>query len=114
MVLAVSLGFVMAMLAVTVVNVALGSIQQEFHAPLSELVWVIDSYPLTFAALLLLGGALANRLGAKRTYMIGLAWFVVASVFCGIASSGVMLIAARLLQGIGAAFFMPSSLSLLT
>jgi len=113
-VLAVSLGFVMAMLDVTVVNVALGSIQQEFHAPLSELVWVIDAYTLTFAALLLLGGALANRLGAKRTYMIGLAWFVAASVFCGIASSGVMLIAARLLQGIGAAFFMPSSLSLLT
>ena len=113
-ILAVSLGFVMAMLDVTVVNVALGSIQHEFRAPLSELVWVIDAYTLTFAALLLLGGALADRLGAKRAYMIGLAWFVAASAFCGAASSGPMLIAARLLQGVGAAFFMPSSLSLLT
>jgi DHA2 family methylenomycin A resistance protein-like MFS transporter len=104
----------MAMFDVTVVNVALGSIQREFGAPLSELVWVIDAYTLTFAALLLFGGALADRLGAKRTYMIGLVWFVVASMFCAAASSGPILVAARLLQGIGAAFFMPSSLSLLT
>jgi DHA2 family methylenomycin A resistance protein-like MFS transporter len=113
-ILAVSLGFVMAMLDVTVVNVALGDIQAELHTSLSTLVWTIDAYTLTFAALLLFGGALADRIGAKRAYMFGLMWFVVASALCGAAQSGPALIAARLVQGAGAAFFMPSSLSLLT
>lgn len=113
-VVTVSLGFVMAMLDVTVVNVALGDIQGEFHAPLSQLVWTIDAYTLTYAALLLLGGALADRVGAKRAYMIGLVWFVAASALCGWAHSADMLIRARLLQGVGAALFVPSSLSLLT
>lgn len=113
-ILAVSLGFVMAMLDVTVVNVALGDIQAELHTSLSTLVWTIDAYTLTFAALLLFGGALADRIGAKRAYMFGLMWFVVASALCGAARSGPGLIAARLVQGAGAAFFMPSSLSLLT
>jgi DHA2 family methylenomycin A resistance protein-like MFS transporter len=111
---AVSLGFVMAMLDVTVVNVALAEIHAEFHTPLSALVWIIDAYTLTFAALLLLGGALADRIGAKPTYMVGLIWFIVASALCGSARSGTFLIYARLLQGAGAALFMPSSLSLLT
>ena len=113
-VLAVSLGFVMAMLDVTVVNVALGDIQNEFGASLSALVWVVDAYTLTFAALLLLGGSLADWLGAKRAYMAGLLLFICASAFCGLASSTTMLIVARLLQGCGAALFMPSSLTLLT
>jgi MFS transporter, DHA2 family, methylenomycin A resistance protein len=112
--LAVSLGFVMAMLDVTVVNVALGDIQKTFDAPLSALVWIIDAYTLTFAALLLLGGAIADRIGAKRAYMLGLLWFIAASALCAVAPSGIFLIVARLLQGIGAALFMPASLSLLT
>ncbi|MFT4439196.1 MFS transporter [Caballeronia sp. 15715] len=113
-VIALSLGFVMAMLDVTVVNVALTKIEHDFDAPLSLLVWVVDAYTLTFAALLLLGGSVADRLGAKRTYMLGLLWFIVASGLCAFASSGALLVGARLLQGIGAAMFMPSSLSLLT
>ena len=113
-IIALSLGFVMAMLDVTAVNVALERIETDFQAPLSLLVWVIDAYTLTFAALLLFGGSLADRLGAKRTYMLGLAWFLVASLCCAIAPSGPILVAARLLQGIGAALFMPSSLTLLT
>jgi MFS transporter, DHA2 family, methylenomycin A resistance protein len=113
-IVAVSLGFVMAMLDVTVVNVALGDIQKEFRTSLSTLVWTIDAYTLTFAALLLFGGALADRIGAKRAYMFGLLWFVVASGLCGAAQSGPALIYARLFQGVGAALFMPSSLSLLT
>ena len=113
-IIALSLGFVMAMLDVTVVNVALSKIEQDFDAPLALLVWVVDAYTLTFAALLLLGGSVADRLGAKHTYILGLLWFIVASALCAIASSGALLVAARLLQGIGAAMFMPSSLSLLT
>lgn len=109
----VSLGFVMAMLDVTVVNVALADIQREFGTPLSELVWTVDAYTLTYASALLLGGALADRIGAKRTYMLGLLWFVVSSALCGLADSAGTLIAARLLQGIGAALFVPASLSLL-
>jgi MFS transporter, DHA2 family, methylenomycin A resistance protein len=112
--LAVSLGFVMAMLDVTVVNVALGDIQRTFDAPLSSLVWIIDAYTLTFAAWLLLGGAIADRIGAKRAYMLGLVWFIASSALCAVAPSGNFLIVARLLQGIGAALFMPASLSLLT
>ncbi|NVZ64739.1 MFS transporter [Pseudomonas gingeri] len=112
--LAVALGFVMAMLDVTVVNVALSDLQREFDVTLSSLVWVIDAYTLMFASFLLLGGALANVLGAKRAYMLGLAWFILASLLCGLATSAPMLIGARFLQGIGAALFMPSSLSLLT
>ena len=109
-----AVGFVMAMLDVTVVNVGLSSIQQNLSTPLSMLVWIVDGYTLTFAAMLLVGGALADRFGAKNIYLLGLAIFVAASLLCGAAPSGPMLVAARLLQGLGAAFFMPSSLSLLT
>lgn len=110
----VALGFVMAMLDVTAVNVALSHIQAGLSMPLAGLVWVVDGYTLTFAALLLVGGELANRYGARAVYMIGLASFVAASLLCGAAPGGSVLIAARLLQGVGAALFMPSSLSLLT
>ena len=113
-VLAVALGFIMAMLDVTVVNVTLGDVQREFDSPLSTLVWIVDAYTLTFASLLLLGGSLADWLGAKRAYISGLAIFVMASGFCGVSTSTSYLILARLLQGCGAAFFLPSSLTLLT
>lgn len=109
-----AIGFVMAMLDVTVVNVALPSIAQQFTVPLTDLVWIVDGYTLTFAALLLVAGALADRYGAKTIYLAGLGVFTLASLLCGIASDGNLLIAARMLQGLGAALFMPSSLSLLT
>jgi DHA2 family methylenomycin A resistance protein-like MFS transporter len=109
-----AVGFVMAMLDVTVVNVGLSSIQHSLSTPLAMLVWIVDGYTLTFAAMLLVGGALADRYGAKNIYLLGLLVFVLASLLCGAAPSGPMLVAARLLQGLGAAFFMPSSLSLLT
>ena len=110
----VALGFVMAMLDVTVVNVALDHLQSDLSIPLSGLLWVVDGYTLTFASLLLTGGALANRYGARAIYMTGLAVFITASLMCAIAPNGDVLIAARLAQGIGAALFMPSSLSLLS
>ncbi|MCZ8399315.1 MFS transporter [Achromobacter ruhlandii] len=109
-----AIGFVMAMLDVTVVNVALPSIAQQFTVPLTDLVWIVDGYTLTFAALLLVAGALADRYGAKTIYLCGLGVFTLASLLCGIAPNGDLLIAARMLQGLGAALFMPSSLSLLT
>ncbi len=108
-----AIGFVMAMLDVTVVNVALPSIAQQFTVPLTDLVWIVDGYTLTFAALLLVAGALADRYGAKTIYLAGLGVFTLASLLCGIAPDGDLLIGARMLQGLGAALFMPSSLSLL-
>ncbi|MET3131239.1 DHA2 family methylenomycin A resistance protein-like MFS transporter [Oxalobacteraceae bacterium GrIS 1.11] len=108
------IGAVMAMLDVTAVNVALPDIALNLAVPLTGLVWVVDAYTLSFAALLLAGGALADRFGTKKVYQGGLALFVLASVLCGLASSGAALVAARLLQGAGAALFMPSSLSLLS
>ena len=109
-----AVGFVMAMLDVTVVNVALPSIALQFRVPLTDLVWIVDGYTLTFAALLLVAGALADRYGAKTIYLAGLGVFTAASLLCGLAPDGATLIAARMLQGVGAALFMPSSLSLLT
>lgn len=111
---ALAIGFVMAMLDVTVVNVGLSNISSSLEAPLSTLVWIVDGYTLTFAAMLMVGGALADRFGARRLYLVGLMLFVLASLLCGAAPNGPFLVAARLLQGLGAAFFMPSSLSLLT
>jgi len=109
-----AIGFVMAMLDVTVVNVALPSIALQFTVPLTDLVWIVDGYTLTFAALLLVAGALADRYGAKTIYLTGLGVFTFASLLCGLAPDADVLILARMLQGLGAALFMPSSLSLLT
>lgn len=109
-----AIGFIMAMLDVTVVNVALPGIAAQFGVPLTDLVWIADAYTLAFAALLLAAGALADRYGAKTIYQAGLAVFTLASLLCGMAPDGPALIAARMLQGVGAALFMPSSLSLLT
>lgn len=112
--LTLAIGFVMAMLDVTAVNVALSDIAHNLSVPLSGLVWVVDGYTLTFAALLLVGGALADRYGAKTIYLSGLVVFMLGSLLCGAAPDGNTLIAARMLQGVGSALFMPSSLSLLT
>jgi len=110
---ALAVGFIMAMLDVTVVNVALTDISRSLEVSLAGLVWVVDGYTLAFAALLLAGGALADRLGARAVYLAGLAAFTVASVACGLAWDGTSLVGARLAQGAGAALFIPSSLSLL-
>ncbi|CAM3807920.1 MFS transporter [Bordetella sputigena] len=109
-----AMGFVMATLDVTVVNVGLSNIADQLQVSLSGLVWVVDGYTLTFAAMLLVGGGLADRFGAKNVYQTGLTIFVLASLLCGAAPNGTTLVLARFLQGIGAALFMPSSLSLLT
>jgi DHA2 family methylenomycin A resistance protein-like MFS transporter len=114
MLMTLAIGFVMAMIDVTAVNTALSDISVSLSVPLTGLVWVVDGYTLTFAALLMAGGALADRFGPKTVYQGGLSVFILGSVLCAVAPSGNALIASRLLQGAGAALFMPSSLSLLT
>ena len=111
---ALAAGYVMAVLDTTVINVAGPSISTQLGIGLDALTWAVDGYTLTFASLLLLAGSLADRLGAKRVYLAGLALFVLASLACGLAPTGTVLVAARLVQGVAAALFLPSSLSLLT
>lgn len=110
---ALAAGFVMASLDTTVMQVAGPTIQERLHASLSQLTWAVDGYVLTFAALLMLAGGLANRVGARRVYLWGMGIFGVASLASAAAPGIEVLIAARLLQGAGAALFMPSSLALL-
>ncbi|PFN83534.1 MFS transporter [Bacillus thuringiensis] len=110
---ALAIGFIMATLDVTVVNVAVVNIQETLGLALYSSTWIVDGYILSFAALLLAGGSLANRFGAKKIYMIGLIIFVFASLLCAIATTGNILVMGRVIQGVGAALFMPSSLSLL-
>jgi DHA2 family methylenomycin A resistance protein-like MFS transporter len=112
--LTLAIGFVMAMVDLTAVNTALSDIARDLAVPVSGLVWVVDGYTLTFAALLLAGGALGDRMGARRAYITGLAVFLFGSILCAVAPGGGALTAARLLQGAGAALFLPNSLSLLT
>ncbi|HDX9702629.1 MULTISPECIES: MFS transporter [Bacillus] len=108
-----AMGFIMATLDVTVVNVAVVNIQETLGLTLYSSAWIVDGYILSFGALLLAGGALANQYGAKNMYMVSLIIFVFASLLCAIATNGNTLIIGRVLQGVGAALFMPSSLSLL-
>ena len=104
----------MAFLDRTVVNVALPAIQSELDATASQAQWVIESYALFLAALLLVGGALGDRFGRRRMFMAGVALFTVAAVGCALARSADQLIIARAIQGIGAALLVPGSLALIS
>lgn len=110
---AVSFGLFMIMLDNTVVNVALPSIQEDLGADLSELQWIVTGYALTFAALMLVGGKVADAYGRRLIFVIGIAVFTFASLLCGLADSSEMLIAARMLQGAGAALMNPATLSII-
>src|SRR3954469_22438612 len=107
------LGSGMAMLDGTVVNIALRSIGGEFGATVPQLQWVVSAYLLTLASLILVGGSLGDHLGRRRVFMVGVAWFALASALCGVAQSPGQLIVARLLQGIGAALLTPGSLAMI-
>ncbi len=98
----------------TAVNVALPVAQRDLGADLVDLQWVIESYAIMLAALLLLGGALGDRYGRKRLFALGLSLFAVASVWCGMAPDVGQLIGARALQGAGGALLIPGSLALIT
>lgn len=109
----VSVGFVVTQLDVTIVNIALARIATDLHANVARLQWIVDAYTLAFAVLMLSGGVLGDRYGARRLYAIGLVVFALASLACGLAADPVMLIAARAVQGAGAAAMLPNSLALL-
>lgn len=112
-VLAAVLGSGMAMLDGTVVNVALKTIGKDLDASLAQLQWITNGYLLMLASLILLGGALGDRLGRRRVFVIGVVWFAAASVLCGVAPDSTTLIAARVLQGIGGALLTPGSLAII-
>src|SRR5205823_12914758 len=97
-------GQLMVGLDVTVVNVALPTIQRELHFSQASLAWVVNAYLLTFGGLLLLAGRMGDLVGRKRIFVAGIAAFTVASLLCGLANSETLLIGARFVQGAAAAF----------
>jgi EmrB/QacA subfamily drug resistance transporter len=103
----------MAFLDATAVNVALPSIGRELGSTLSGLQWTVTAYTLTLAALILLGGALGDRFGRRRVFLIGVAWFATASLVCGLAQTTGQLVVARAVQGVGGALLTPGSLALI-
>src|SRR5919201_2742241 len=111
---AVAFGLFMIMLDNTIVNVALPSIQRDLGIGISELEWVVNGYALTFAVLMLTGGKLADLLGRRLLFIVGLAIFTGASLACGLAPNAGFLIGARAVQGIGAAIMNPATLGIIT
>jgi len=107
------LGSGIALLDGTVVNVALPTIGRELTADLSGLQWVVNAYALTLAALILLGGSLGDRFGRRRVYAVGVTAFGLASIACALAPTIGLLVAARAVQGVGAALLVPGSLAIL-
>jgi MFS transporter, DHA2 family, methylenomycin A resistance protein len=111
---AMSLGYGVVQLDVTIVNTALDNIGSSLGGGISELQWVVTSYTIAFAAFILTAGALGDRIGAKRIFMAGFAIFTAASLACALAPNAASLIAARSVQGLGAAILVPNSLALLS
>src|SRR5215207_2687928 len=103
----------MAFLDGTAVQVALPAIGRELGSSLSGLQWTVNGYTLALASLILLGGSLGDRYGRRRVFLIGVAWFALASLVCGIAQNTGQLVAARALQGVGGALLTPGSLALI-
>lgn len=104
----------MAFVDESIVNVALPRMEADLHTSLSAMQWVINAYTLSMSALLLIGGAAGDRFGRRLIFMIGVSVFTLASITCGLAPNVVALIAARALQGVGAAFLIPCGLALIS
>lgn len=111
--LATVLGSGMALLDGSVVNVALRSIGEDLDASVPQLQWVVNAYLLSLAALILVGGALGDRLGRRRVFTFGVIWFGAASMLCAVAQTAEQLLLARFVQGVGAALLTPGSLALI-
>ncbi|MEY2243113.1 MFS transporter [Streptomyces sp. BF23-18] len=107
------LGSSMALLDSTVVNVALPTIGRDLDASLAALQWTVNGYMLSLAGLILLGGSLGDRFGRRKIFVIGVVWFAAASLLCGLAPNVGVLIAARVLQGVGGALLTPGSLAII-
>jgi MFS transporter, DHA2 family, methylenomycin A resistance protein len=110
---AMSLGYGVVQLDVTIVNTALNSIGTSLGGGVAELQWIVSAYTIAFAAFILTAGAFGDRIGAKKVFMAGFAIFTAASLGCALAPSAAILIASRLVQGLGAAILVPNSLALL-
>ncbi|RXG85426.1 MULTISPECIES: MFS transporter [Bradyrhizobium] len=110
---AMSLGYGVVQLDVTIVNTALDAMGRALGGGVAELQWVVSAYTIAFAAFILTAGALGDRIGAKRVFMAGFAIFTAASLACALSPNAVVLIAARLVQGLAAAILVPNSLALL-
>lgn len=104
----------MAFIDSTVVNVALPVLQSSFGASVVGVQWVVEAYGLTLAALILVGGSMGDSFGRRKMFLLGIALFAIASAACGFATNIQQLIAARAVQGIGAAFLVPGSLALIS
>lgn len=110
---ATSISYIIVILDTSIVNVALAPLAATLHSTITGLQWVVSSYTVTFASLLLSGGALGDKLGAKSVYLTGLLLFALASAGCGFSSTLSSMIFSRILQGIGAALLVPASLALI-
>jgi EmrB/QacA subfamily drug resistance transporter len=110
---ALTIGSGVAILDGTVVSIALPTIGRELDASLAQLQWVVNGYMLSLTGLILVGGSLGDRAGRRRIYLLGMAWFAVASLLCAAALTPGQLIGARLLQGVGAALLTPGGLALI-
>jgi EmrB/QacA subfamily drug resistance transporter len=108
------LGSSMAFIDSTVVNVALPALQASLHANIAGVQWVVESYGLFLAALILVGGSLGDLFGRRRMFLVGVGIFAAASIACGLSLSIQQLVIARCVQGVGAAFFVPGSLSIIS
>jgi EmrB/QacA subfamily drug resistance transporter len=104
----------MAFIDGSVVSVALPALQQNLHIAVREAQWVVNAYMLMLGALILAGGGAGDRFGRRRVFMLGIVLFAASSALCGVAPSASILIAARMLQGIGAALLVPNSLALIS
>ncbi|MGD0273383.1 MAG: MFS transporter [Gaiellaceae bacterium] len=111
---AVAFGLFMIMLDNTIVTVALPTIKRDLGLGISELEWIVTAYTLTFAAFILIGGKLADLLGRRLMFNVGLGIFTISSLVCGFAGNASLLIGARAVQGVGAAIMVPSTLSIVT
>src|SRR5882757_3722038 len=111
---AMSLGYGVVQLDVTIVNTALHAMGTSLGGGVAELQWVVSAYTIAFAAFILTAGALGDRIGAKRIFMAGFALFTAASLACALAPAAPILIVARCVQGLAAAILVPNSLALLS
>ena len=109
-----SFGLFMASLDNTILNVALPTLARELHASTDELQWTVDAYTVVMASLLMLGGSIADRFGRRRVFVTGLSIFSFASLLCSLAPSVNALIAARILQAVGASMMNPVAMSIIT
>jgi EmrB/QacA subfamily drug resistance transporter len=108
------LGSGLAGIDATVVNIALPALGRDLHAGFASLQWTVNSYTLTLASLILLGGSLGDRYGRRRVFVVGVVWFALASALCALTPNVEVLIAARALQGVGGALLMPGSLAMIS